>query len=40
MSNAWGGPGILEQIIVRQVHVVLVAEMIVEIRQTGTTVLD
>ena len=40
MSSAWGGPAPADQIIVRQVHVVLVAEMIVEIRQTGTTVLD
>ena len=41
MSSDWGGPPLgAEQLLVRQVHVVLVAEMIVEIRQTGTTVLD
>jgi hypothetical protein len=40
MSADWGGPAAVDQIIVRQLHIVLVAEMIIEIRQTGTTVLD
>jgi hypothetical protein len=40
MSSDWGGPPLAAQFLVRQAHVVLVAEMIVEIRQTGTTVLD
>jgi feruloyl-CoA synthase len=40
MSADWGGPAAAAQIIVRQLHIVLVAEMIIEIRQTGTTVLD
>ena len=40
MSADWGGPAAANQIIVRQLHIVLVAEMIIEIRQTGTTVLE
>ena len=40
MSADWGGPAPADQIIVRQLHIVLVAEMIIEIRQTGTTVLE
>jgi len=40
MSADWGGPAVADHIIVRQLHIVLVAEMIIEIRQTGTTVLE